>query len=114
MTMNLSSMMRALALLACSWLSACSAWPADGTACPDTVCSSHGTCTWKATFPTCACAPGYEGVVCGQCAMGFHRVNDGSCVEDATCAEGSCGDDGTCSLVGGRRVCAIEGRRGVQ
>lgn len=106
MTMKLSSKTRALALVSLVCLGACSSYPNDGAECPASVCSSHGACTWKATFPTCACAPGYEGVVCGQCAMGFHRVNDGSCVEDATCAEGSCGDDGTCSVVGGRRVCA--------
>lgn len=86
-------------------LSTCSSYPADSTSCPDTVCSSHGTCTWKASFPTCACAPGYTGVVCGQCDVGFHLVSDGSCVADATCEAGSCGDHGECSIVNGQRAC---------
>jgi hypothetical protein len=100
------SKMRALVLAGVSFALSCSSYPPDGAECPATVCSSHGACAWKATFPTCACDTGYDGVVCGQCAVGFHRLADGTCIEDATCAAGACGDEGVCSIVEGRRVCA--------
>ena len=102
----ISSKTRALVLAGLSLVLSCSSYPTDGVECPATVCSSHGTCSWQATFPTCACEPGYDGVVCGQCSAEFHRGADGTCLPDATCAAGACGDHGVCSVVEGRRVCA--------
>lgn len=86
-------------------LSCTQPFPSDGAACPDTVCSSRGTCTFKDTYPTCACADGYTGTVCSRCAEGFHRSADDSCVADGVCMPGMCGATGQCQVVNGDAVC---------
>ncbi len=86
--------------------SGCLQFKQDGASCPETVCSSRGTCTYKDTFPTCQCADGYAGVVCSRCAEGFHRAADSSCVADEVCTPGLCGANGVCQVSDGRTVCA--------
>lgn len=88
-------------------LGACVAeFPKDGAACPDTVCSSRGACTYRDTYPVCACADGYTGAVCSRCAEGFHRAADDSCVADEACQPGRCGPNGSCGVTGGVAECA--------
>ena len=55
---------------------ASSPYQKNGASCPAAVCSGHGTCTYENTYPTCACAAGYQGMVCSLCATGFHRGAD--------------------------------------
>ncbi|MBM4783539.1 MAG: hypothetical protein GQE15_38180 [Archangiaceae bacterium] len=96
-----------LAGLTCAGALSCTQpLPADGTSCPDTVCSSRGVCTYKDTYPSCACADGYTGIVCSRCADGFHRAADDSCVADGVCMPGMCGASGQCQVVNGDAVCA--------
>ncbi len=87
-------------------LCGCSQFSKDGASCPDTACSSHGVCTYQDTYPSCACAEGYDGVVCSRCAQGFHRATDDSCVADEVCTPGACGANGACQVEEGRVVCA--------
>lgn len=86
-------------------LQGCSAQKTDGEACPSSVCSDRGTCTYQATFPTCVCEAGYDGIVCSRCAEGFHRAADDSCVVDEECTPGLCGSTGVCVIDQGRAVC---------
>jgi hypothetical protein len=96
-----------LAGAACVAALGCSqSFPDDGAACPDTVCSSRGTCTFRDTRPTCACAEGYTGIVCSRCADGFHRSADDRCVADGVCQPGMCGTTGECQVANGETVCA--------
>ncbi len=94
-----------LAVLALVASQACSPFKTDGESCPSTVCSSRGTCRYQNTFPTCACDPGYAGIVCSSCADGFHRASDDSCVADEVCTPGVCGANGTCQIDQGRVSC---------
>jgi hypothetical protein len=86
----------------------CSSFPADGASCPASVCTDHGTCTYKDTYPTCACAEGYTGLACTRCADAFHRASDDSCVADEVCAEGLCAATGTCGIESGKTTCSCQ------
>jgi hypothetical protein len=100
-------MFRHLMVAACLALVACSSpFKADGASCPASVCSGHGECTYQNTFPSCACASGYDGVVCSRCAAGFHRGPDDACLPDQVCTPGACGANGVCQIDQGLTVCA--------
>jgi Notch-like protein len=97
----ISLLLLVLTMLACS-----SPWHSDGESCPADVCSGHGTCTYQKTYPTCACAAGYEGMVCSSCATGYHRASDDTCVADEACAETTCANGGSCTVASGVAVCS--------
>ncbi len=96
----------ALAAAAVTWQ--CASYPADGAACPASVCTDHGTCTYQSTYPTCACAEGYSGLACTRCADGFHRDATDHCVADEQCTAESCATTGSCSVDTGRTSCACQ------
>ena len=88
---------------------ASSPYQKNGASCPAAVCSSHGTCTYENTYPTCACAAGYQGMVCSLCATGFHRGAGDACVADETCSSSQCANGGTCAVVQGLASCTCAG-----
>lgn len=49
---------------------------------------AFGTCGPLSQPIVCACNPGYRGVVCDQCELGYDRQNDGSCV--SACGAAAC------------------------
>ncbi len=77
----------------------------QSTECPASACSDHGDCSVVDEAPVCACAPGYDGVVCSRCAEGFHRDSTDACVADEVCIPGQCGVHGECELFEGRAQC---------
>lgn len=74
--------------------------------CAPSSCSFSGTCAVDAGSITCACTTGYAGARCDQCATGYHRAVDFTCVVDETCATAShCSANGTCRELNAETVC---------
>lgn len=61
--------------------------------CDDTDCGAHGSCDARGE---CACAEGYAGRDCGDCAGGYHEA-DGECEVDASCTPEACPEQATCT-----------------
>lgn len=104
--MNARNVLVALATVAVA--SQCSDFPTDGSACPASICTDRGTCTYQSTYPTCACSEGYTGVACTRCAEGFHRDATDSCVADEQCSASSCAATGSCAVELGKVDCSCQ------
>lgn len=93
----------ALAGLSVMALSACPIPINDS--CSPSYCSSHGVCKEANFLPSCECAPGYEGLTCNTCSVGFHREGSSGCAADEECTPESCSGHGSCSVVSGVVSC---------
>jgi formylglycine-generating enzyme required for sulfatase activity len=74
--------------------------------CMPNTCSGNGVCTVTLGVVSCACAPGYSGSNCQDCAADFHLNAAGLCVADENCVDSDpCGAHGTCVDTTGIIVC---------
>jgi hypothetical protein len=78
----------------------------------DDVCAAsscggpdQGSCLIDGGVQVCACAYGFTGDTCGDCAAGFHAEGD-ACVLDQTCLDNTCSGHGDCTTPSGVIACA--------
>ncbi|PKN56416.1 MAG: hypothetical protein CVU56_16400 [Deltaproteobacteria bacterium HGW-Deltaproteobacteria-14] len=80
---------------------------AEDVPCEPFTCHGNGICDDALGVPSCACSPGYAGATCDRCDTGYHAIDDGRCVVDASCAATDpCGAHGACDDTGGVISCA--------
>lgn len=79
---------------------------AGGAAVCQLPCGQNGQCIYAAAGATCACNPGYGGLLCTQCATGF-QDNDGNGTCLPTCATLglTCSGRGSCTEQSGTATC---------
>jgi subtilisin-like proprotein convertase family protein len=66
-----------------------------------------GVCEDQSGLPACVCNTGYAGLVCTECAPGYHADGE-ECVIDATCPATPCTGRGTCDDSSGEALCTCE------
>jgi hypothetical protein len=86
--------------------------PVFGDPCKFAQCSGHGSCETDAHGePICVCDGAYAGERCDQCADGFHRGVEQTCLPDQRCFDQEvdpCGRHGTCGDATGGITCACD------
>ncbi len=70
-------------------------------------CSGRGDCDDSSGVVVCTCHEGYAGVLCGECAGGYHD-DGGQCVRDEVCLENTCSHHGSCEDSTGVVVCTCD------
>jgi beta-lactamase superfamily II metal-dependent hydrolase len=68
-------------------------------------CNTHGECEISQGLIVCNCDLGYSGHACENCAEGFHRTDDQSCVANEVCQPDSCNNHGDCDDSSGEISC---------
>ena len=73
----------------------------------DLDCGQHGTCSDSSGIARCACTDGYAGVLCEQCAAGYHQ-EAGDCIADENCQANTCSNHGDCDDNSGIVICICD------
>jgi Notch-like protein len=69
--------------------------------------ASVGVCEDESGLPTCVCSDGYTGLLCTDCAPGYH-ADGADCLLDETCPATPCTGRGTCDDSSGEALCSCQ------
>ena len=72
--------------------------------CAGMACGGNSSCDDSSGTAICACAEGYAGTDCTDCAAGYQdNDSNGSCLVDCSNSALDCGSHGSCSDSDGNR-----------